>query len=175
MHDRVGAPVGGCTVHDRHHSPAFSSLVQTMTAGVIVAILAILGIGPLVGVFGSMAGVATVGMVPLMLTTSVAVPICFMRHREQADGRVWQTRFAPVLACLGLLASLWLVLTNFTLVTGRQRGAGRGAGRHSVRRVTRRCPVVAAGTIDVGYRAQLRYGIPRPGCSAGPASLKAFW
>ena len=105
-------------MHDRHHSPAFSSLVQTMTAGVIVAILAILGIDPLVGVFGSMAGVATVGMVPLMLTTSVAVLVYFMHHREQADGRVWQTRLAPMLACLGLLASLWLVLTNFTLVTG---------------------------------------------------------
>ena len=69
----MGAPVGGCTVHDRHHSPAFSSLVQTMTAGVIVAILAILGIDPLVGVFGSMAGVATVGMVPLMLTNFTLV------------------------------------------------------------------------------------------------------
>ena len=84
----------------------------------IVAILAILGIDPLVGVFGSMAGVATVGMVLLMLTTSVAVLVYFMRHREHADGRVWKTRIAPALACLGLLACLWLVLTNFTLVTG---------------------------------------------------------
>ena len=106
------------SVHDRHHSPAFSSLVQTVTAAVIVAILAILGIDPLVGVFGSMAGVATVGMVLLMLTTSVAVLVYFMRHREHADGRVWKTRIAPALACLGLLACLWLVLTNFTLVTG---------------------------------------------------------
>jgi amino acid transporter len=105
-------------VHDRHHSPAFSSLVQTVTAGVIVAILAILGIDPLGGVFGSMAGVATVGMVLLMLTTSVAVLVYFMRHREHADGRVWKTRIAPALVCLGLLACLWLVLSNFTLVTG---------------------------------------------------------
>ncbi len=126
VHDRVGAPVGGCPVHDRHRSPAFSSLVQTVTAGVIVAILAILGIDPLVGVFGSMAGVATVGMVLLMLTTSVAVLVYFMRHCEQADGRVWQTRLAPALACLGLLASLWLVLTNFTLVTGGSAALSTG-------------------------------------------------
>jgi amino acid transporter len=105
-------------VHERHDSPAFSSLVQTLTAAVIVAILAILGIDPLVGVFGSMAGVATVGMVLLMLTTSVAVLVFFVRNRETADGRSWQTRIAPGLACLGLLASLWLVLANFTLVTG---------------------------------------------------------
>ncbi len=106
------------TVHPTHNSPAFSSVVQTVTAAVIVFILAVFGVDPLVGVFGSMAGVATVGMVILMLTTSVAVLVYFLRSREHANGRVWQTRIAPALACLGLLGSLWLVLSNFTLVTG---------------------------------------------------------
>ncbi|WP_458319563.1 APC family permease [Mycolicibacterium brisbanense] len=106
------------TVHSSHGSPAVSSVVQTVTAAVIVGILAVLGVDPLVGVFGSMAGVATVGMVLLMLTTSVAVLVYFARHRSDAAGRTWQTRIAPALACVGLLGSLWLVLTNFTLVTG---------------------------------------------------------
>jgi amino acid transporter len=105
-------------VHPTHHSPAFSSVVQTVTAALIVLILAVFQVDPLVGVFGSMAGVATVGMVILMLTTSVAVLAYFVRHRESAGGRLWQTRIAPALACVGLLASLWLVLSNFTLVTG---------------------------------------------------------
>ncbi|OBF30460.1 APC family permease [Mycobacterium sp. ACS4331] len=105
------------TVHSRHASPAFSSVVQTVTAFVIVAVFAVLQIDPLVGVFGSMAGVATVGMVLLMLTTSVAVLVFFVRNPD-ADRRLWQTRLAPALACLGLLGSLWLVLSNFTLVTG---------------------------------------------------------
>ena len=105
-------------VHDDHESPSFSSLVQTITAIVIVAILAVFGIDPLVGVFGSMAGVATVGMVTLMLTTSIAVLVFFIRNPERASGRMWTTRIAPALAVLGLLGSLWLVLSNFTLVTG---------------------------------------------------------
>jgi amino acid transporter len=105
-------------VHPTHHSPAFSSVVQTVTAALIVLVLAVFRVDPLVGVFGSMAGVATVGMVILMLTTSVAVLVYFVRHRASAGGRVGQTRIAPALACLGLLASLWLVLSNFTLVTG---------------------------------------------------------
>ncbi|MEW5808899.1 MAG: APC family permease [Actinomycetota bacterium] len=109
-------PARLATVHDDHASPSFSSLVQTATAAIIVAILAVLGIDPLVGVFGSMAGVATVGMVLLMLTTSVAVLAFFLRNR--GHGGVWTTRIAPTLAVLGLLASLWLVLSNFTLVTG---------------------------------------------------------
>ncbi len=104
-------------VHDNHESPAFSSVVQTVTAAVIVGgVLAILGIDPLVGVFGSMAGIATVGMVVLMLTTSIAVLAFFLRGR--ASGPLWTTRLAPALAVLGLLGSLWLVLSNFTLVTG---------------------------------------------------------
>lgn len=105
-------------VHPTHRSPAFSSIVQTVTAAVIVGVLAVLGIDPLVGVFGSMAGVATVGMVLLMLTTSVAVLVFFAKNREYARGRLWQTRIAPAVACLGLLGSMWLVLSNFTLVTG---------------------------------------------------------
>jgi amino acid transporter len=105
-------------VHPTHRSPAFSSIVQTVTAAVIVGVLALLGVDPLVGVFGSMAGVATVGMVVLMLTTSVAVLVYFARNREHTRGRLWQTRIAPVVASAGLLGSLWLVLTNFTLVTG---------------------------------------------------------
>jgi amino acid transporter len=105
-------------VHPTHNSPAFSSVVQTVTAALIVLVLAVFGVDPLVGVFGSMAGVATVGMVILMLTTSVAVLVYFMRRRDDAGKRLWQTRIAPALACLGLLASMWLVLSNFTLVTG---------------------------------------------------------
>jgi amino acid transporter len=104
-------------VHPRHASPAFSSVVQTVTAAVIVAVFAVLQIDPLVGVFGSMAGVATVGMVLLMLTTSVAVLVFFLRN-PSTDRRWFQTRVAPALAVLGLLGSLWLVLSNFTLVTG---------------------------------------------------------
>ncbi|MDX1876687.1 APC family permease [Mycolicibacterium sp. 141076] len=111
-------PARLATVHDDHESPSFSSLVQTATAAIIVAVLAILGIDPLVGVFGSMAGVATVGMVLLMLTTSVAVLVFFLRNRALGMDGSWTTRIAPALAVLGPLGSLWLVLSNFTLVTG---------------------------------------------------------
>lgn len=111
-------PARLATIHGSHESPAFSSIVQTVTAAVILGILAALGIDPLVGVFGSMAGVATVGMVLLMLTTSIAVLVFFLRNLDRAGGHLVTTRIAPVLAVFGLLGSLWLVLSNFTLVTG---------------------------------------------------------
>ncbi|MEU7324524.1 APC family permease [Streptomyces griseoviridis] len=105
-------------VHDRHRSPSASSVLQSVTALVLVVGCALLRLDPLVGVFGSMAGIATVGMVVLMLITSVAVLVFFARHPETVRGRVWQTRIAPVLAVVGLLVGMWLVLVNFTLVTG---------------------------------------------------------
>jgi amino acid transporter len=128
------APLG--RVSGKHHSPAVSSVVQTVTALVLLGAFAVLGLDPLVGVFGSMAGVATVGMVTLMLTTSIAVLVFFSRHRDLSRGRTWQTRIAPVLACIGLLGSLWLVLTNFTLVTG---------GSATVSTVLALVPVVGLG------------------------------
>jgi amino acid transporter len=108
--------------HPTHHSPAASSLVQTATAAVVLAILAFSGLDPLVGVFGSMAGVATVGMVLLMLVTSVAVLVFFARRPELSAGRVWTTRVVPAAAVAGLVIAMWLVLSNFTLVTGGSLG-----------------------------------------------------
>lgn len=105
-------------VHDRHGSPAFSSLVQTATAIVIVAMFAVLKIDPLVGVFGSMAGVATMGMIILMLSTSASVLAFFNARPGLTASRQWSTRIAPILAILGLAGCLFLVVTNFTLITG---------------------------------------------------------
>ncbi|RCG29297.1 APC family permease [Streptomyces diacarni] len=112
MPARLGA------VHPRHQSPSASSVAQSITACVLVAVCAACRLDPLAGVFGSMAGVSTVGMVILMLVTSVAVLAHFVRRPQLARGKLWQTRIAPALAVLGLLVAMWLVLTNFTLVTG---------------------------------------------------------
>ncbi|WP_338074864.1 APC family permease [Kineococcus vitellinus] len=111
-------------VHPRHASPAVSSAVQTLTALVLVAVFALVGLDPLVGVFGSMAGVSTVGMVLLMLLTSVAVVAFFSRRPDLRAGRVGRSLLAPVLAVLALAVSLWLVASNFTLVTGGSAGVG---------------------------------------------------
>ncbi|MFU1519704.1 APC family permease [Vreelandella alkaliphila] len=105
-------------VHHSHGSPHVSSLIQSASALVLVALCALSGASPLVGVFGSMAGIATVGMVLLMLLTSVATVVFFYRSPSLAQGRVVATRVVPVVACLLLTFILYLVLGNFTQVTG---------------------------------------------------------
>jgi amino acid transporter len=113
-------------VHPTHHSPHVSSVFQSVTALVLVIASAIAGLDPLVGVFGSMAGVSTVGMVILMLTTSVAVPVFFYRHATARRGRILPTFVLPVLAVAGLVVSLVLVVANFTLVTGQSVAMSAG-------------------------------------------------
>lgn len=104
-------------VHPAHSSPSRSSLVQTLTALVILGVFALFQVDPLVGVFGSMAGVATVGMMILLLSTTLAVIVFFAKNQDLSRGRPWTTRIIPCVAVVGLLVSLWLVLSNFTLVT----------------------------------------------------------
>ncbi len=104
-------------IHPKHESPAVSSLVQSLTALAVLVIFTVFGVDPLVGVFGSMAGVATVGMIILMFTTSLAVIVYFARHPEVRGGRRWRTIILPTLASVGLIGAMVLVLSNFTLVT----------------------------------------------------------
>ena len=113
---RVGsmpAPLG--RVHPRHRSPARSSLVQTITAVVLILLCVLLGLDPLVEVFGYLAGAATIGMMIMLLLTTLAV-IRYFANRP--DGRTWRTRIIPVLALLAILGSAWLVVSNFSLITG---------------------------------------------------------
>jgi amino acid transporter len=112
LHSKLGE------VHGKHHSPHVSSFFQTATALILIAAFALAGLDPLVGVFGSMAGVSTVGIVTLMLMTSIAVPVFFYRRPSARRGRTVATFIVPVLAVVGLAVSLVLVVKNFTLVTG---------------------------------------------------------
>jgi hypothetical protein len=85
---------------------------------VLIVLCAISGASPLVGVFGSMAGIATVGIVMLMLLTSIAAAVFFFKAPHLAPGRAMTTRWAPVAATALLAFILYLVLANFTTVTG---------------------------------------------------------
>ncbi|MFD5601241.1 APC family permease [Leucobacter sp. NPDC058333] len=103
-------------VHPKHHSPAFSSFVQSITALVIVVIFVVIGLDPLVQVFGFMAGVATIGMVMMMLLTTAAVVVFFLRN-PRLRKNVWTGTIVPIIAVFALGVSTWLVLSNFTMVT----------------------------------------------------------
>ena len=137
-------------IDKKHDSPSASSIVQTVTAAAVLGVLAASGLDPLVGVFGSMAGVATVGMVILLLTTSIAVFVFFARRPSARSGRMWGSRVFPIFAIAGLCVALWLVLSNFTLVTG---------GSASVSTILAIIPAVA---MALGILLGKRFRLDRP-------------
>lgn len=113
--------------HPKHCSPHVASLTQSVVAVTFVAIFAVAGMDPVTQVFAWMAGTATVGVLALMTLTCAAVLTYF--YRTRVDVRAWQTRIAPGLGLIGLLACLTLTIGNFsTLIGGSGRlAAGIGA------------------------------------------------
>lgn len=114
--DRMGS------VHAKHLSPHVSSLVQTVTSVVLIAIFAVLGLDPVLQVFTWFAGVATLAVAILMAVTSVAVIVYFVRTRK--DRRVWNTVIAPVLGFIGLALSAVLIVAYFPIMVGDVDAAG---------------------------------------------------
>ena len=114
--DRVGA------VHPRHMSPHVSSLVQSITAIVLVALFAVLQLDPVLQVFTWFAGVATVAIALLMAVTSIAVIVYFARTRK--DRRIWNTVIAPVLGFIGLVLSVVMIVVYFPIMVGDADATG---------------------------------------------------
>jgi amino acid transporter len=104
-------------VHPQHLSPHKSSLVQTVTAGVLTALFAVLGMDPVLQVFTWLAGISTLAIVVLMAMTCLAVMVYFGRNRDLA-GSAWKTRTAPVLALIGLVGACVLIVAYYPTLVG---------------------------------------------------------
>jgi len=110
-------------VHHRHLSPHTSSLVQTVTAAVLIVAFAVLGLDPVLQVFTWFAGVATLAIAILMAITSVAVIVYFTR-RKRGVASIWHTVIAPVLGLLGLIGSAVIITAYFPVLVGDVDAAG---------------------------------------------------
>ncbi|MFE1663185.1 APC family permease [Microbacterium sp. P02] len=109
-------------VHHAHLSPHISSLVQTVTSIVLIAVFALFQLDPVLQVFTWFAGVATLAIAILMAVTSVAVIVYFLRTKK--DRRVWNTIVAPALGFIGLIVSAVLIIAYFPIMVGDVDGQG---------------------------------------------------
>jgi amino acid transporter len=112
--------------HARHASPHVASLVTTGLGVALMAVSAIARLDPVLEVFTWLAGIASVGIVGLMLLACVAVLVFF--RRTGVDRRPWQTVVAPTLGVLGLAGILVLLVENLPLLMGGSTALGIGAG-----------------------------------------------
>ena len=120
LHSKLG------NAHARHASPASASLTQTVISAALMVVCALAGLDPVLEVFTWLSGIATVGIVALMLLTCAAVLVFFRRTR--VDTRPWQTLIAPGLGFLGLAAVLVVLVQNLPLLMGESTTLGVAAG-----------------------------------------------
>ncbi|MDJ0396417.1 APC family permease [Rhodococcus sp. G-MC3] len=109
-------PVKCGKAHAKHSSPYIASIVQTVSALVLVIASAVAGLDPVTEVFAWFAGVSSVGIVALMTITSIAILVYFRRTR--VDRRPWNTIIAPALGLIGLAVLLFMTIINLPLLVG---------------------------------------------------------
>jgi amino acid transporter len=102
--------------HHRHGSPHQASLWVSGVVAVSVLLAVVFNLDPAAQFYTWFAGATTVGVVVLMIATSVAVLVFFGRHRRAHS--LWRVRIAPALGLIGLVASLILILANLKDLVG---------------------------------------------------------
>jgi amino acid transporter len=102
--------------HHRHGSPHRASLWVSGVVAVSVILAVVFKLDPAAQFYTWFAGATTVGVVVLMIATSVAVLVYFGRDRRGHS--LWRVRIAPALGLLGLVASLILILANLKDLVG---------------------------------------------------------
>ncbi|WP_448627639.1 APC family permease [Geodermatophilus sp. URMC 64] len=112
--------------HDRHASPHVASVITTAVGALLMAVCAIAGLDPVLEIFTWLAGIASVGIVLLMLLACLAVLVFF--RRTGLDRRPWHSLISPTLGLVGLGLILVLLVKNLPLLMGGNTALGVGAG-----------------------------------------------
>jgi len=102
--------------HAKHGSPHQASLWISAVVAVSVLLAVVFGLDPAGQFYTWFAGATTVGIVILLIATSVAVLVYFGRDRRGHSR--WRVQIAPALGLAGLLGSLVLILTNLSDLVG---------------------------------------------------------
>jgi amino acid transporter len=102
--------------HGKHGSPHQASLWISGAVAVSIVGAVVFKLDPAAQFYTWFAGATTVGIVVLLLATSVAVLVFFARDRRGLSQ--WRVRIAPALGVVGLFGSLILILANLKDLVG---------------------------------------------------------
>jgi amino acid transporter len=102
--------------HDKHGSPHLASLWISGVVAVSVILAVVFALDPAAQFYTWFAGATTVGIVVLLIATSVAV-LAYFRNDRRGYSQ-WRVRVAPSLGLIGLVGSLVLILINLKDLVG---------------------------------------------------------
>ncbi|MEU6115222.1 APC family permease [Streptomyces sp. NPDC047117] len=164
-------PRGLGALHPRYGSPARGSLAQTAVTVAVTVLFALAGRDPVDDVFTWLTNLGALGVILLLLVTSVAV-ICYFARRgrsrtdegrsgsrteerratDRTDEGLWQRLIAPALSAVALAVIFYLALTNFSV----QLGVGPG----NPLRWILPCLVLVAAVLGTAWARYLRVARP---------------
>lgn len=102
--------------HGKHGSPHLASLWISGVVAISVVLAVVFRLDPAAQFYTWFAGATTVGIVVLLIATSVAVLVYF--RGDPRGYSHWRVRIAPSLGLLGLVGSLVLILANLKDLVG---------------------------------------------------------
>jgi amino acid transporter len=102
--------------HPKFGSPSTASLLTAIVVAVLVAVAALLRLDPINQFYTWLGGISSVGVVLLLVITSVAI-IAIFRRDTHSLGR-WKTVVAPIIGLIGLLVFLAVILQNLPVLVG---------------------------------------------------------
>lgn len=97
-------------------SPWIAGVFQVAVVVVVIVIFAVLNVDPYLEGFIFLAAAAVVGVLLAQWLSTIAVIAYFGRDRR--DATLWQRLIAPLVAFVGLGFALFLMITNFEVLTG---------------------------------------------------------
>lgn len=104
-------------IHPRNKSPYIGSLVATIVVALLEVPFIFNGADPAT-LYAHQSGVGAYGYLSLMLITSVAIAMYFLRKSTPVKVSRLRTFVAPVAAALGLGYVFYLAMTNFETLVG---------------------------------------------------------
>ncbi|MBW0103979.1 APC family permease [Pseudonocardia sp. KRD291] len=99
----------------RSRGPAHASDTLFVLTVLLNLAFAYLGLDPYTGVYASLGGVFTVGIVGMQAVVAAVAIRYFRRHR---DPRIWTTVVAPTIAAVGLFVAVAFIVANYPALTG---------------------------------------------------------
>jgi amino acid transporter len=102
--------------HPKFGSPSVASLVTTGIVIVLIVAAVLLGLDPITQFYTWLGGISSVGVVLLLVITSVAVLAIFRKDKHGLS--LWKRVIAPSLGLVGLLFFLYVILLNLPVLVG---------------------------------------------------------
>ena len=111
------------TTGRHNNAPKWGSICQTVLAAVVLTVYAVLKLDPIVYLFFWWTTLGGIGVLVLMVATSIAVVVFFARRAHRAGVGAWSRVVAPVLAVATLGYVLWISIDQIHVLLGTAPGS----------------------------------------------------